>query len=393
MADFKNTHLSFSRLSRFEQCALAFKLHYVDRQQAEPGLPLRFGKAVHAVLEVLVREHVDEERTGPLSAERAAELWQQTWSSEGLTGLELFQEGLDILQRFVVDQGSLDCRDVLAVEKEFHLAVGPFTVLGFIDRVDRLGDDGVEVIDLKTNRMLFGRDEVESSLQLGLYALAAQQLWPWAKKVKLTYHMLRHGLRQTTERTPEQLDGVRRYVETLGRQTETATEFPPRLNANCCWCDHRRQCPAYADALRGKRDVVCEDLDDLETVSREREEVARLAKILGQRKDELDGVIKAHLKDKDELVLAGTRYAMFTVTSLSHPLEPTLAVLGRATGLGREELLSRLAVIDKKALDELVKEVGQDRARARLLKTELENVAVATHSTRLWAKAAKEVAE
>ncbi|HBQ18352.1 MAG TPA: PD-(D/E)XK nuclease family protein, partial [Myxococcales bacterium] len=40
-------------------------------------VPLRFGKAVHAVLENLVREHMEEEREGPLSEDRAVTLWQE----------------------------------------------------------------------------------------------------------------------------------------------------------------------------------------------------------------------------------------------------------------------------------------------------------------------------
>lgn len=382
----RNPHLSYSRLSRYEACPLSYRLHYLDKQSAEPGLPLRFGKLVHAVLEVLVREHVTDERMGPLSEDRAIELFRQGWATEGLVGIEPFEEGLAILRRFVVDQGIVDHRDVLAVEKEFRLPVGPFTVLGYIDRVDRLGDDGIEIIDYKTNRMLFGRDEVDASLQMSLYEVAVRRIWPWAKRVKLTFWMLRHGLKQETSRTPEQLADALTYVETVGQQTETATEFPARINPNCTWCDHKRNCPAYAAALQGERTVVCEDLADLEAVAREREEVARLAKILTARKGELEDVLKAHLKENDELVLAGTRYRMFKTSSYDHPLEPTLAVLGQATGLGRDELVSRVATVDKKALDALVKEVTKDRARAQMLKTELEAVAVATHSPRFFSK-------
>jgi putative RecB family exonuclease len=147
MTQYTNEHLSYSRLSRFEQCPLSFKLHYIERLRAEPGLPLRFGKAVHAVLEVLVREHMEEERVGPL--------WQEAWAREERTGVDVFQEGVEILQRFVRDQGALDAHDVLAVEKEFRLPVGSFTELGFIDRVDRVDDETIKVIDYKTNRMLF----------------------------------------------------------------------------------------------------------------------------------------------------------------------------------------------------------------------------------------------
>lgn len=388
VAPFKNQHLSYSRLSRFETCPLSYRLHYIEKKQAEPGLPLRFGKTIHAVLERLIKEVVDDERTGPLSEERAIELYREAWGAERLTGMDVFAEGLAILRRFIAEQGVVDHRDVLAIEKEFRLPVGPFEVLGFIDRVDWIDDETVEVIDYKTNHQLFTRDEVDTSLQMSLYEVAVRRLWPWAKKVKLTFWMLRHGVRQETTRTEEQLADALAYVETLGRQTETAKEYPARLNANCSYCDHRKQCPAYADALKGKREFIVEDLADLEGVAREREEVARLAKALYARKEELEDILKAQLKERDELVLGGVRYRMFATTSLDYPLEPTLSLLADATGLSRDEVLGKLGAIDKKALDALLKSLGKklDKPRVSLLKAELEAHADKRMSPRLWAK-------
>ena len=388
VAPFKNQHLSYSRLSRFETCPLSYRLHYIEKQQAEPGLPLRFGKTIHAVLERLIKEVVDDERTGPLSEERAIELYREAWGAERLTGMDVFAEGLAILRRFIAEQGVVDHRDVLAIEKEFRLPVGPFEVLGFIDRVDWIDDETVEVIDYKTNHQLFTRDEVDTSLQMSLYEVAVRRLWPWAKKVKLTFWMLRHGVRQQTTRTEEQLADALAYVETLGRQTETATAYPARLNTNCSYCDHRKQCPAYADALKGKREFIVEDLADLEGVAREREEVARLAKALYARKEELEDILKAQLKERDELVLGGVRYRMFATTSLDYPLEPTLTLLADATGLSRDEVLGKLGAIDKKALDALLKSLGKklDKPRVSLLKAELEAHADKRMSPRLWAK-------
>lgn len=388
VAPFKNQHLSYSRLSRFETCPLSYRLHYIEKKQAEPGLPLRFGKTIHAVLERIIKEVVDDERTGPLSEERAIELYREAWGAERLTGMDVFAEGLAILRRFIAEQGVVDHRDVLAIEKEFRLPVGPFEVLGFIDRVDWIDDETVEVIDYKTNHQLFTRDEVDTSLQMSLYEVAVRRLWPWAKKVKLTFWMLRHGVRQQTTRTEEQLADALAYVETLGRQTETATEYPARLNTNCSYCDHRKQCPAYAEALKGKREFIVEDLADLEGVAREREEVARLAKALYARKEELEDILKAQLKERDELVLGGVRYRMFATTSLDYPLEPTLTLLADATGLSRDEVLGKLGAIDKKALDALLKSLGKklDKPRVSLLKAELEAHADKRMSPRLWAK-------
>ncbi|WP_338869344.1 PD-(D/E)XK nuclease family protein [Myxococcus stipitatus] len=388
MSGLRNTHLSYSRLSRYESCPLSYQLHYLDKHSAEPGVPLSFGKALHAVLERLIQDVLDTEYAGPLSEERVLQLYREAWTAEGLSGLDLFHQGLGILQDFVRQQGRVDSRDILAVEKEFRLPVGPFTVLGFIDRVDWVDDETIHVIDYKSNYQLFTREELDTSLQLSLYALAARRMWPWAKKVRLSMWMLRHGVLQETTRTEEQLDAALAYVETLGQQMETAESFPARLNPNCVHCDHRRTCPAYAQALEGQRRVLCEDTSDLESVARERQEVAHLAKILNARKAELEGVLRAHLAEKDELVLAGTRYRMFNTTSLDYPLEPTIAVLARATGLSREALVERLGSVDKKALDALLKDEGKrlGTARVALLKAELDSLAAKHHSPRFWAK-------
>lgn len=388
---FKNKHLSYSRLSRFEQCPLSFKLHYIEKKLAEPNDSLRFGKAVHATLEVLVQEQMEQERTGILSEERAMELWRQAFVAEGMSGMELFQEGVTILKNFIREQGVIDHQDVLAIEQEFHLPVGPFTVLGYIDRVDRVDDETVEVIDYKTNRMLFTRDEVDASLQMSLYHLAAQMLWPWAKKVRLTFNMLRHNISMVTERNQEQLEAAKSYVMSMGQQTESATEFPARLNSNCIYCDHRNDCPVYAKALKGKRTFICDDMMKLNEVAREREEVANLAKVLYARKQELEDVLKTHLKENDDLIVGKIRYCMFNTTKVDHPLSETVALLSRETDMSSDEILSRIAVVDKKALDSLLKEIGKtkERARVNLLKAELDASASKQYSPRFWAKEMK----
>lgn len=388
---YRNAHLSFSRITRFESCPLSFKLHYIDRRGAEPTETLQFGKTIHWVLEHLLAEALADERTGPLVEDRALELLRQAWPASGLSGIDLFSEALTILRDFVRRQGVVDHRDVLAVEKEFRLEVGGFHVLGYIDRVDQISADTIEILDYKTNRQLYSREDLQSSLQLSLYQVAAQRIWPWAKQVKLSFEMLRHGVRQSTSRTPRELADALAYIETLGRQSEEATEYPPRLNANCCYCDHRSQCPAYAEALAGKRSTVCADLSNLEAVGAEREEVARLAKILYARKEELERILKAHLKNQSELALGGMRYKMFKAKSVEYPLEPTIALLAKVSGLTREQLLATLGAVDNKALAKTLETLAERLPPQDylLLKAELQCTATTHFTPRFWAAADK----
>ncbi|MGH7295668.1 MAG: RecB family exonuclease [Polyangiaceae bacterium] len=385
---FRNPHLSFSRLQRYEQCPLSFKLHYIDKLEAVPGEELTFGKAVHWALEQLVGEHAIDRRTEPLSTPHALDLWQVAWTNAGLTGVGLFGEGADMLRTFCQSEGTVDPRDVLAVEQPFEIPIGRFRVVGAIDRVDRIDDFTIRVRDYKTNRVVFTRDEVADSLQLSLYHMAAQAMFPWARTIELQYDMLRHDLKLRTSRTPEQLEAARRYVVAVGERTEAAAEYPARLNPNCAYCDHKAQCAAYAGALAGKRTHVAFDLADLESVAREREEVARIAKIAYGRKSELEEVLRAHLEQHDKLELGGVRYQLLPITSTEYPLEPTLRLLEEATGLPRMPLLGKLATVDKDALSKLLKEVGKrlPRPRTTMLRAEIEARATKTVSPRFSAK-------
>jgi RecB family exonuclease len=385
---FSNAHLSFSRVSRYEQCPRSFKLHYVDKLTSTPGPELRFGKAVHWVLEQLVGEQVIDGKPGQLSMEHALSLWQRAWTAEGLVGVALFAEGEQILKAFVRSEGIVDPRDVLATERTFEIEIGPFRVIGAIDRIDYVDHETIRVRDYKSNRVIFSRSEVDESLQLSLYAIAVKSLFPWAKKVELQFDMLRHELKLKTSRTEEQLDSARRYIEAIGERTETSRDFPARLNPNCVYCDHRTQCDAYADALRGKREIVALDLTDLETVAREREEVARIAKIAYARKAELEDVLRSRLQGDEKLELAGVRYQLQNACSVEYPLEPTLRALEQATGLARADLVAKLATIEKDALQALLKDLGTKlpRPRVTLLKAEIEARAKKSFTQRFNAK-------
>jgi putative RecB family exonuclease len=388
-AGFKNRYLSVSRLRRFERCPLAFKLHYVDQLESEPMQALRFGTLLHAVLERLYQWALAEKHTGPIPDELALDVYSDEFIRSGLWGFALYDEGLRILRSYLRDNPMVDHASVLAVEQDFELDVGGFLVVGKIDRVDRVDADTVEVIDYKTNRAIYTREELDSDLQLTVYAMAARQLWPWAKEVRLGFYLLRHGLRMMTERSEEQLEAARGYIATLGHQTENAVDYPARLQANCAYCDHGQQCSTYQEALAGRVEVVKAAGDDLDALAREREQVASLARILYRRKEQLDGILKARLDHEGELELGGMRYSVRPVAShVTYPIASTLRALTEMAGMSEAELRDELLVIDKAQVDALVKRLrkAMPRAKHRLLQATLDAVAEKQFSARLFAQ-------
>jgi putative RecB family exonuclease len=377
--------LSFSKLKRWEECPKNYWFHYFLRLPGLFGLWALLGTILHKTLEVLEREAIAKGSPGHLSKQHALRVYRNIAMTDGLVGIEAFQDGWTMTQDWVTDRGYRDPRHILALEQPFTIKVGRFDVNGVIDRVNR-GPDGVtEVEDYKTQRDMFRKEELETNLQLSIYEAAARQIWPDTKEVRLAMWMLRHRQWQRTSRTPDQLEAALAYVEILGEQIATATEYPARLGSHCGYCDYRHRCDEYKQAIAGERDIPPADLGDLAAVGREREELVSVHRIVKRRKNQLDTVLKKHLRNEPELVVDGTTYRFFQTTSLEHDLQQAARMIERTAGVPAAEVIERVGAVDKKRLEQLLAELAPTlgRPRAELLKHEIDAVTEPNVSQRL----------
>jgi hypothetical protein len=370
---FTNEHLSVSRLKRYEDCPQAFDFQYIHKsdERAPRGAAPEFGTVLHDALERTYTWVVEEEFTGLLPEEIVTDCYRKAWAESGMTGLELYQEGLDIMRAYARDVGLVDHMNILAIEKEFNLLVGPggmcrlveasekeywrhvpghFVINGYIDRVDRASGTRVEVVDYKSNRMLFTREEIDHDLQMSIYGLVCQKLYPWADEIGFAFHMIRHGVIQRTSRTQLQLSAVADYVIALGIRSEVGP-YPARVNMNCGYCDHRVRCPEYAALLTSKVERVPVSDGQLETLAAERERVAKIAKAAYARKEELDGVLKNKLaaNDGEPLILNKVVYRLLQYSDTSYAAQPIIELFQKS-GLDPTPALS----VDTKALNALL---------------------------------------
>jgi RecB family exonuclease len=375
---------SYSRLHRFAQCPRSYKLHYVDWLPPEPSTESELGVVLHRALERVVRAHVSAARTWLLDAARAAAEYQLAWSESRLSDPAVFAEGLELVKRWVAREDVVDASAVLAVEQVFDVEVDGVRLVGAMDRVDRIADDAVRIRDYKSGRIPPSRQEVEENLQLAIYDLAAAQLWPWAKRVEVGLDLLRHDRVIAFERSGSQRDATRQYVQAMVARIEATSDFQAHLSTLCTHCDQRRHCSAYVAAHAAEPREREAGERDLAAVAREREELAARIKILGVRKDELDGVLTQQLAAQDELVLEGRRYRLVTAARKEHPFLATLSALDGA-GVDSVAAISRLACIDgaalKRELDELSKQL--DPVALRALREALDGAAKCSLSTRL----------
>jgi RecB family exonuclease len=399
---FKNAYLSVSRIKQYEKCPLAFKMGYIDKdvERWHEKDAANFGKVVHEAMELIFNWVDDEEFIGSVPDEVIIREYRKAFSkAEGhVVGADLYKEGLELVRTYFRVNQQVSYLEVVATEQAFMLDIesddgsARFQVNGIIDRVDRVGPKRIRIIDYKTNRFLFTREELDTDLQIGIYGVVAKQLWPWAEEVEYAFDMMRHGIRQWTRRTEAQLNEAADYMIAVGLRIETALEFPPNLNPLCPWCDFRESCKTYNDAAQKGETTLSYMMaaDDLERVSEERERAQSLERIAKQRRKEMDRIILARCKalEVEELKVGEMRYAPTQSSDIDYPFTKVVKLLSEALDVPESEVIRRVSRIGKGRMDDLVKEAGLGRGKKQLLRAQLETMATRSYGAP-WVRASK----
>jgi len=134
---------------------------------------LLFGNIVHLVLE----ENVDKNKK--LDIEELTKSYQESrpkFDPENKISEELISVGQQILNEYY-DRHSEEEVKTAHKEKGFNFVIGSFNINGFIDRIDEY-KDRICIIDYKTGKWEAPIKSIKDNLQLGIYALAASQMYP-----------------------------------------------------------------------------------------------------------------------------------------------------------------------------------------------------------------------
>lgn len=121
-----------------------------------------------------------------------------------------------------------------------------FSLSGRYDRLDWL-DDGLELIDYKSNRDIAHRDPAETDLQLGLYYLALEQQYGASLK-RLSFIYLRQAKVVSFDATPEHHERVEATIADLALRLRRDREWPAQSGHQCDRCSYARYCNKVCDA-------------------------------------------------------------------------------------------------------------------------------------------------
>ncbi len=246
--------LSPSKMSSFRDCALAFRFTAIERLPDPATVWTVKGTLVHTALEQLFWNHPRGSRSPAAASAELDAAWTALLDDPDYRSLGL---GPDEADAFRADAGLLvanyfrledpDEITPVGVELTLEARLGDVRLRGILDRLDRMPDGGLVVVDYKTGRAPAAAYEQARLAGVQLYALLCQEvLGRRPVRVKLLH--LREPTVITAEPSEQGLNGQRTRTLAVWTAIERACrdeDFRPKTGPLCRFCRFRDFCPAY----------------------------------------------------------------------------------------------------------------------------------------------------
>lgn len=236
--------LSATSLSTYRRCPQQWKLKYVDGLPEEDKPFFNLGTAVHAALETFYDRRV----ASPAPREEVLEAFRREFDPAAYGSDEEAArrraDGVKMVEEFY-DKHAGRFEPALAVEKRLSFDVEGVGFRGYVDRIDKVSDERIRVVDYKTGGS-FDLDRVRTDPQLTLYQIGCEQTLGLEVDTLVLYHVPSQTPFEVERHGEEQVERVRAAVREAARGIEDE-RFEPDPGRYCEWCDFRPHCPAWAD--------------------------------------------------------------------------------------------------------------------------------------------------
>ncbi len=211
------TYISYSQLQTYLTCPLHYKLRYILNMPSQPSPALSYGVSVHGALRDFFQ---DLKQNSTASREDMENYLKTNWVSAGYTSKQHEEQTYTQALRMVTKLAQENIKNippVATVEMPFSFMIGKLKISGRIDRIDRLPNGKIEIIDYKTGKNVLTEKKAKDDLQLSLYGIAATEvndalLHKKPEDVLLTLYYLEENKKVSTTRTPEQLEEAKEYI-------------------------------------------------------------------------------------------------------------------------------------------------------------------------------------
>lgn len=244
---------SASALDVADLCLARYKAENIDKGRDFQGTAASVGIVCHGTFEDWLRWVFIKKELSWDNEDAFREIFEDNYAKVfgGLQGAE-YEDAWDLCYRWYhrEDQEAYfaSVKIVSLEAKLSHPLKTPLGVKNFnyiMDRVDRINDKTIRVVDYKSNRVALTEDQLRRKRQARLYALmtAIKYKGKGIEHIQVEFDFLRHRpvrveftRDEITETWNQLLREVKRIIET------PETRVPETLNANCGWCVRKADC-------------------------------------------------------------------------------------------------------------------------------------------------------
>jgi DNA helicase-2/ATP-dependent DNA helicase PcrA len=232
--------ISYSQIDNYLACPLRYKFSYILNVPTPPSSALNFGNTIHNVLKVF---HTQKMFGREPSFNDLLKTYEKEWIPLGYDNEEhrkkRFDSGKKLLEEYYQTNKDVDVQH-LGIEKEFILDIDGIKLKGKIDRIDKLPDGSVEIIDYKTGNSKTQK-EVDNDVQMTIYKMAAEEALN-IKPDALSFYYLETGEKISTNRTQKQVDAQKQIIKDVVKGIKEKN-FKPNPGQSCRFCPYREICP------------------------------------------------------------------------------------------------------------------------------------------------------
>ena len=367
--------ISYSRLENFKQCPLKYKLSNIDKIKEPKSKEAIFGTYIHKVLKWFYQKDPHFPTLDAL-LKYYREYWPK--KTEGFEWKDpeeeksYFKEGLRILEEFY-NKNIPHKTSILDLETRFEVVIdenpdkpnGKHILTGVIDRIDKLPDGTVEIIDYKTGKRMPSQNALDKNDQLSLYAIGLKNRWPRIKteNLKLSLYFLKFNEKINTKRTEKDLEEAKNKVIDLIHKIEKS-DFEPRSSVLCGWCGYRNICPIWRHFYEDQEDQHLNNVDIKKTID-EYFALKEKKEKLEERLTELKNLIDVYCQQKGLKRVFGENgyFSHIIYNEISYDIPKLKEILEPL------EKWEQIIEINTKKLKKVLKEVPAD-LRKKIKETE-----------------------